>query len=128
MFIRPPPFRCNRKYTPDRKKHNKKMPETGYKFPGIPAGKRRSAGNNLACAGVFMLDEKRIGELGGTAMRRLYRVTKDEMIAGVCAGVGEYFEIDPTIVRLIWVAFGLMGAGILVYILAWIVVPVKPSV
>lgn len=60
-------------------------------------------------------------------MRRLYRTTKDKMIAGVCAGVGEYFDIDPTIVRLIWVAFGIMGAGILVYILAWIVVPEKPT-
>jgi len=60
-------------------------------------------------------------------MKRLYRSTKDKMLAGVCAGLGEYFEIDPTIVRLVWVAFGFMGAGILVYILAWIIVPEKPA-
>lgn len=45
------------------------------------------------------------------------------MICGVCAGVAEYFGIDPTIVRLIWAALALSGTGILLYIVAAIVMP-----
>ncbi len=58
-------------------------------------------------------------------IKKLYRAKeKDSIIAGVCAGVANYFNIDPTLVRLIWVAFSLAyGGGILAYILFWIVVP-----
>jgi len=46
------------------------------------------------------------------------------MIAGVCGGIGEYFEVDPTLVRLAWILFGLLGgAGVLAYIIAWLIVP-----
>ena len=45
------------------------------------------------------------------------------MICGVCAGVAEYFGIDPTIVRLIWAALALSGTGNLLYIVAAIVMP-----
>jgi phage shock protein C len=46
------------------------------------------------------------------------------MIAGVCGGLGEYFDIDPTIVRLIVIAAALAaGGGLVAYILAWIVIP-----
>lgn len=56
--------------------------------------------------------------------RRLYRSQKDKIIAGVCAGLAEYFEIDATLVRLIFVIVVLAGgAGILAYIILWIVVP-----
>ncbi len=56
--------------------------------------------------------------------KRLYRSEKNEMIAGVCAGLAEYFEIDPSIIRIAFVLFTLMGgSGILVYILLWIVMP-----
>lgn len=45
-------------------------------------------------------------------------------IAGVCGGIAEYFDIDPTLVRIIWVVVTLMGgAGILLYIIAWILMP-----
>jgi phage shock protein C len=57
---------------------------------------------------------------------KLYR-SKDRKIAGVCGGIAEYFDIDPTIVRLGWV-FGTVisfGAGIVVYVIAWIIVPEK---
>jgi len=59
--------------------------------------------------------------------KRLYRSNKNRMIAGVCGGLAEYFNIDPTIVRLIWVLLTLMsvGAGVLAYIIAWIVIPRK---
>ena len=49
----------------------------------------------------------------------------DKKIAGVCAGVAHYFDMDPTIVRVIWgvLAFG-YGAGIVAYIILWIIAPV----
>lgn len=56
--------------------------------------------------------------------KRLYKSTTDVKIAGVCAGIAEYFEIDPTLVRLGWVLFTLMGgAGIIGYFIAWLVMP-----
>lgn len=45
------------------------------------------------------------------------------MLGGVCGGLGEYFAVDPSLIRLAWVIFGLTGAGLLAYILAWIVIP-----
>lgn len=46
------------------------------------------------------------------------------MIAGVCAGVAQYFNIDPTVVRILWVLFVLMGgSGFLVYVILWILMP-----
>ena len=48
------------------------------------------------------------------------------MIAGICGGLGEYFEIDPIIVRLLWIlAIFVAGGGILAYLIAWIVIPRK---
>lgn len=56
--------------------------------------------------------------------KRLYKSDTDVKIAGVCAGVAEYFDIDPTIVRLAWVLFTLFGgAGIIGYFVAWLVMP-----
>jgi len=56
--------------------------------------------------------------------KKLYRSKKNRVIAGVCGGVAEYFDVDPTIVRLAWIVFSLLwGAGILAYIIAWIIVP-----
>jgi phage shock protein PspC (stress-responsive transcriptional regulator) len=58
-------------------------------------------------------------------MNRLYRSKKDRMLGGVCGGLGEYLEVDPTVIRLVWVVvtFISMGAGIAGYILAWIIIP-----
>ena len=55
-------------------------------------------------------------------MKKLYK-SNNRMICGVCAGVAEYFGIDPTIVRLIGAALALRGTGILLYIVAAIVMP-----
>ena len=50
------------------------------------------------------------------------------MLCGVCGGVAEYFDIDPTLVRLGWALFSLCaGAGIIIYIVAAIVMPQKPK-
>jgi len=61
--------------------------------------------------------------------KRLYRSTTDRKIAGVCGGLAEYFNIDPTIIRIIAVILLLPGAapGLLPYIILWIVVPEKPA-
>ncbi len=57
-------------------------------------------------------------------IKRLYRSKKNRIIAGVCGGLGEYFNIDSTIIRLLWIILTLMGgAGILAYIIAWIIIP-----
>jgi len=61
--------------------------------------------------------------------KRLYRSTKDKMIAGVCGGIAEYFDIDPVIVRVVFVILLLPGGlpGLLPYIILWIIVPVHPG-
>jgi phage shock protein PspC (stress-responsive transcriptional regulator) len=59
-------------------------------------------------------------------VKRLYRSRKDRIIAGVCGGIGEYFEVDPNIIRIIWLLVGLTGTGIVAYILAWIIIPEEP--
>ncbi|NQU26933.1 MAG: PspC domain-containing protein [Candidatus Marinimicrobia bacterium] len=60
-------------------------------------------------------------------LKRLYRNTADAKIAGICAGIADYFEIDPVIVRLIFLISIFWGGGILAYIVAWFIVPVKPE-
>jgi len=58
---------------------------------------------------------------------RLYRDKNDKILGGVCSGVAAYFRIDPTIVRLIFVLFTFSGgAGFLLYILFWIILPARP--
>ncbi|MGF0032068.1 PspC domain-containing protein [Bariatricus sp. SGI.154] len=58
--------------------------------------------------------------------KRLYRSREDRMICGVCGGVAEYFNVDPTIIRLVVAIFGFTGTGIFVYILAAIIMPEGP--
>ena len=60
--------------------------------------------------------------------KKLYRSEKDSMIAGVCGGIAEYFDVDPTLIRLLTVIFVLLGgAGVVAYIIAWIIIPKKPE-
>lgn len=59
-------------------------------------------------------------------VRKLYRDSYHKMIAGVCSGIADYFQIDPTIVRLLFVLFCLCGgAGVLAYIICMLVIPVR---
>lgn len=61
--------------------------------------------------------------------KRLYRVEEGKMLAGVCGGLAEYFDLDPTIVRLAWILFcAAGGSGVLAYIIAAIVIPSKLNV
>lgn len=60
--------------------------------------------------------------------RRLYLSDTDKKLGGVCGGIGEYLGVDPTLIRLIWVVFALMGgSGLLAYIIAWAIIPQKPG-
>lgn len=56
--------------------------------------------------------------------KKLYRSMTEKKLCGVCGGLGEYFDIDPTVVRLLWIVFTFMGgAGLLAYIICAIIVP-----
>lgn len=61
--------------------------------------------------------------------KRLYRIEEGKKIFGVCGGLAEYFDIDPTIVRLLWIVLVFCaGTGILAYIVAAIIMPVKAEI
>ncbi|MCH5251266.1 MAG: PspC domain-containing protein [Lachnospiraceae bacterium] len=57
--------------------------------------------------------------------RKLTRSTSNRMICGVCGGLGEYLNVDPTVIRVIWAfcAFASVGTGALVYLIAAVVIP-----
>lgn len=58
---------------------------------------------------------------------KLYKSATDRKISGVCGGLGEFFDIDPTFIRLGWVIFCLLGgSGILAYIIAALIIPDEP--
>ncbi|NLI70726.1 MAG: PspC domain-containing protein [Firmicutes bacterium] len=60
--------------------------------------------------------------------KKIYRSATDKMIAGVCGGLADYFDVDPVLIRLLWVlAFFAGGMGLLVYIAAWIIIPEKKN-
>lgn len=61
-------------------------------------------------------------------VKRLYRSRTDRWLAGICGGIGLYLGLDPTIIRVLFVLFGLViGGGILLYLLLWIVIPLQPE-
>ncbi|MBB6244624.1 phage shock protein PspC (stress-responsive transcriptional regulator) [Rhodanobacter sp. A1T4] len=56
--------------------------------------------------------------------KRLYRSRTNRTLAGVCAGIADYFGWDPTLVRIAWILLTLLGgSGILIYVILWLVVP-----
>lgn len=60
--------------------------------------------------------------------RKLYRSTTDRKLCGVCGGVGEYFGIDSTVIRVIWALFGLFYfTGVAAYVVAALVIPRRPD-
>lgn len=62
-----------------------------------------------------------------STQKRLYRSTQDRMFAGVCGGIADYLEVDPTLVRLVFVALSLMGGpGLIIYIAMMLIVPEAP--
>ncbi len=60
--------------------------------------------------------------------KRLYKSVRERKLCGVCGGVAEYFDVDPTIIRLAWVVFTLLGgSGLIAYIIAAIIIPENPG-
>ena len=56
--------------------------------------------------------------------KRLYKSSTDKEVCGVCGGIANYFDVDPTVIRLIWVIFTLVGgSGLIAYIIAAIIMP-----
>lgn len=58
-------------------------------------------------------------------MKRLHRSRTERVLGGVCGGIGEHIDVDPTVIRLLWV-FGTLislGSGLLLYLIAWIIIP-----
>ncbi len=64
------------------------------------------------------------------SMKRLYRSTSDRKIAGVCGGLADYFDVDPTIVRIIALILLLPGGfpGLVPYAILWLVMPPQPAI
>ncbi|MCD6575263.1 PspC domain-containing protein [Candidatus Aerophobetes bacterium] len=60
--------------------------------------------------------------------KKLYRSREDKIIGGVCGGLAKYFDVDPTLIRILAVvSIFINGIGIIAYIIAWIIVPLEPS-
>lgn len=63
-----------------------------------------------------------------TEPKRLYR-SKEKMVAGVCAGLADYFNVDPTIIRILFVVIAFAGgASLLAYLIMWIIVPEEKTI
>jgi phage shock protein C len=61
------------------------------------------------------------------AGRKLYRSTSNRQLAGVCGGLAEYFNLDPTLIRVLFVILAVLGgSGVILYIAMWIIVPKQP--
>ncbi|MCK9579116.1 MAG: PspC domain-containing protein [Methanoregula sp.] len=58
-------------------------------------------------------------------MKRLFRSKKERILGGVCGGLGEHLDIDPTVIRLVWALGSLisLGTGLIIYIIAWVLIP-----
>jgi len=61
-----------------------------------------------------------------TTYKQLFRSKKNKVFGGVCGGIGEFINIDPVIIRLIWLAlFFMFGVGLLVYLFSWLIIPAE---
>lgn len=61
--------------------------------------------------------------------KRLYKIEQGKKLDGVCGGIAEYFDIDPTLIRLLWIIFTACGgSGIIAYIIAAIIIPRKSEI
>jgi phage shock protein C len=62
-------------------------------------------------------------------MKRLYRSRKERILGGVCGGLGEHIDVDPSMIRLVWIIVTLLslGTGLIVYLVAWIIIPESPD-
>jgi phage shock protein C len=60
-------------------------------------------------------------------IRKLYRSRTERKLAGICGGLAQYFNVDPTLVRVAFVALAVLGgAGVILYLAMWLIVPTEP--
>lgn len=60
--------------------------------------------------------------------KKLYRSNNDRWFAGVCGGIAEYFDLDPTLIRVLFILFGFaIGGGLIIYLIMWLVIPQAPE-
>lgn len=60
--------------------------------------------------------------------KKLYRSRQNRILGGICGGIGEYLNVDPTVVRLLWVLFTFVGAsGLLAYLICLVIIPENPE-
>ena len=60
--------------------------------------------------------------------KKMYRDKKNQKIAGVCAGIAKYFDMDPTVIRLLWVVLTLAGgSGVIAYLICMFIMPDEPD-
>lgn len=60
--------------------------------------------------------------------KRLYKIEQGKMIDGVCGGIAEYLDVDPTVIRVIWACLAATGTGIVAYIICALIMPPKSQV
>ena len=89
-------------------------------------------GGVLAYLAAWLIIPESGDTVGVPVGRRLTRSTTDKRIAGVCGGLAEYFAVDPTVVRLVWVILSIVGGavigGVIAYVLAWLIIPRSESI
>ena len=76
---------------------------------------------------VILMARKENAKRNTTPAKRLYRSSSERILGGVCGGIADYFNMDPTIVRLLWILFCLIPpfncSFILLYFIMWVIVP-----
>ncbi len=101
----------------------------GKSTPILAITERRACNHNRQRA-YYTIETARqtVGSLVMNTQKRLYRSTQDRMFAGVCGGIGEYLDVDPTLVRLAFVALTLLssGSGLVIYLILMLIVPERP--
>jgi len=58
--------------------------------------------------------------------KKLYRVREGKVLAGVCGGIARYFDLDPTVIRVIWALIAATGSGVIAYIICALIIPEAP--
>lgn len=94
-----------------------------------PSCQKEIADNSRFCylCGTRLIAPSRPEYIPPEGPRRLYRSATDSKLGGVCGGIGEYFEVDPTIIRIIFFLGLFTGVGVLAYLVAWMVIPLGPE-
>ena len=94
---------------------------------GCDSPSRENTAAKAAISGRKKPPPRKRGSKMGQNYKRLYRSRQNRSLLGVCGGIGEYFNIDPVIVRVLWVIGALcVGAGLIAYIICALIMPDEP--